>query len=55
MQSASLLVAALILLRNPCARSHRAAALLLARAAQDATLSAPEREACRDLAEALEP
>lgn len=54
MQSASLLVAALVKLRSPCARNRLAAALLLAHAARDEALSAAERDACLNLADELE-
>jgi hypothetical protein len=51
---ASLLVAALMLLRQPCTRSHAAAALLLARAAQHPVLTPAEREACSALVDDLD-
>lgn len=50
----SLLVAALVLLRQPCARNRSAARLLLERAALNTALSPIEREACNALAEDLE-
>lgn len=54
MHSASPLVAALVMLRRPCARNRITASMLLARAAQDDTLSAAEREACLNLVDELE-
>lgn len=54
MHSASLLVAALVMLRRPCARNRITASMLLTRAAQDSTLSAAEREACLNLVDKLE-
>lgn len=50
----SLLVAALVLLRHPCARSKTAARLLLERAAENAELTWAEREACQNLVDDLE-
>ncbi|MFN3751872.1 MAG: hypothetical protein ACK4SR_10925 [Thiobacillus sp.] len=50
----SLLVAALVMLRQPCARSQAAARFLLERAAGHASLSPAEREACLDLAETID-
>lgn len=52
--SASLLVAALVVLRRPCARNLGTARLLLERAADDPNLSHAEREACRSLADELD-
>jgi hypothetical protein len=51
---ASLLVAALVVLRLPCARNQATARLLLARAAEHDSLTPAEREACRHLADDLE-
>mgnify|MGYP001291728826 CR=1 FL=1 len=50
----SLLVAALVMLRQPCARSQATARFLLERAAGHASLSPAEREACLDLAETID-
>lgn len=50
----SLLVAALVLLRQPCARNRASARLLLDRAAESFALSHAEREACRNLADDLD-
>lgn len=52
--AASLLVAALVILRQPCARNKATARLLLERAAEYDSLSPAEREACRDLADDLD-
>lgn len=54
MSPASLLVAALVMLRHPCARSLGTAVLLLERAARDTALSADERETCLSLVDELE-
>lgn len=54
MHSASLLVAALVMLRRPCARNRITASMLLARAARDTALSPAEREACLNLVDELE-
>lgn len=54
MHPASLLVAALVMLRHPCTRNRITASLLLARAARDAALSPAEREACLNLLDELE-
>jgi len=51
---ASLLVAALVLLRHPCSRSQATARLLLERAAEHAELTPAEREACRSLADDMD-
>lgn len=51
---ASLLVAALVVLRQPCARNKATARLLLERAAECDSLTAVEREACRHLADDLD-
>ena len=51
---ASLLVAALVVLRQPCARNKATARLLLERAAEYDSLSPVEREACRNLADDLD-
>lgn len=51
---ASLLVAALVMLRRPCARNQAAAQLLLERAAENTELSPVEREVCRNLADDLD-
>ncbi|MEW6400168.1 MAG: hypothetical protein B7Z35_15285 [Hydrogenophilales bacterium 12-61-10] len=48
---ASLLVAALVMLRHPCSRNQATARLLLERAAEHAELTPVEREACRSLAD----
>ncbi|HEY9098373.1 MAG TPA: hypothetical protein VIN38_05855 [Thiobacillus sp.] len=53
-QPASLLVAALVMLRRPCARNQATAQLLLLRAAEYPGLTASEREACLSLADELE-
>ena len=50
----SLLVAALVMLRQPCARNRSAARLLLERVAEHAELTPAEREACRSVADDLE-
>lgn len=50
---ASLLVAALVMLRHPCARNTATAQLLLERAAEHPGLSPAEREACRGVADDL--
>ncbi|MFN3543702.1 MAG: hypothetical protein ACK4UX_02510 [Thiobacillus sp.] len=50
----SLLVAALVMLRQPCTRSQATARLLLERAAEHTSLSPAEREACLSLADAIE-
>lgn len=50
----SLLVAALVLLRQPCTRNKASARLLLDRAAESTALSLAEREACRNLADDLD-
>ncbi|MFP5410841.1 MAG: hypothetical protein ACLGG6_07685 [Gammaproteobacteria bacterium] len=52
--AASLLVAALVMLRQPCARSQATARLLLERAAEHPGLSPAEREACLNLADAID-
>jgi hypothetical protein len=54
MPPTSLLVAALVMLRHPCARNQATASLLLSRAAQHATLSPAERETCLSLSDELE-
>lgn len=51
---ASLLVAALVMLRHPCTRNRATAQLLLERAAEHAELTPTEREACRHLADDLD-
>jgi len=51
---ASLLVAALVVLRQPCARNKATARVLLERAAEYDSLSPVEREACRTLADDLD-
>jgi hypothetical protein len=53
MPAASLLVAALVMLSQPCTRNRATASLLLNRAAEDAALSPAEREACLNLADEL--
>lgn len=50
---ASLLVAALVMLRHPCARNTATAQLLLERAAEHPGLSPAERDACRSVADDL--
>ncbi len=52
--AASLLVAALVVLHQPCARNKTAARLLLERAAAHDSLTHAEREACRKLADDLD-
>lgn len=52
--SASLLVAALVMLRRPCARNQATAQLLLTRAADFPDLSPAERDACLSIADELE-
>ncbi|MHB1214858.1 MAG: hypothetical protein ACYCY9_07700 [Thiobacillus sp.] len=54
MHPTSLLVAALVMLRKPCARNLAAATLLLARAAQHSALSPAERETCLGLIDEME-
>lgn len=49
-----LLIAALIMLRAPCARNQAHARLLLERASTHKGLSQSERETCRQLAEELD-
>lgn len=51
---ASLLVAALVMLRRPCARNQATAQLLLERAAEHSALTPAEREACGELADTLD-
>lgn len=51
---ASLLVAALVMLRHPCARNKAAARLLLERAAEHTKLTPVERETCLTLADDLD-
>ena len=50
----SLLVAALVMLRHPCARNQATAQLLLKRAAEHTALTPAEREACLELADTLD-
>lgn len=52
--TASLLVAALVMLRRPCARNKATAQLLLERAAEHSELTPAEREACLNLADDLD-
>lgn len=52
--TASLLVAALVMLRRPCARNKATAQLLLERAAEHSELTPAEREACLSLADDLD-
>ena len=52
--TAPLLVAALVMLRHPCARNQATARLLLQRAADHIELTCAEREACLNLADDLE-
>lgn len=54
MHPASLLVAALLMLRHPCTRNRITASILLNRAAHDAALSPADREACLNLVDELE-
>ena len=54
MHPTSLLVAALVMLRRPCACNQATASLLLARAAQHTALSPAEHEACLCLVDELE-
>jgi hypothetical protein len=54
MQPTSLLIAALVMLRHPCARNRATASLLLSRATQHADLSPAERETCQCLLDELE-
>ena len=54
MPPASLLIAALVMLRHPCARNRATASLLLARAAQHTALSPAERETCQCLLDELD-
>lgn len=54
MHPTSLLIAALAMLRHPCARNQATASLLLARAAQHAALSPAERETCQCLLDELD-
>lgn len=51
---ASLLVAALVMLRHPCTRNKATAKLLLERAAENTGLTLAEREACLNLADDLD-
>lgn len=51
---ASLLVAALVMLRHPCNRNQATAQLLIERAAEHTELTPAEREACLDLADELD-
>ena len=51
---ASLLVAALVMLRRPCPRNQATAQLLLERAAENSALTPAEREACREFADTLD-
>lgn len=51
---ASLLVAALVMLRRPCPRNQATARLLLTRAAEFSSLTPAEREACLSLADELD-
>ena len=53
-QPASLLVAALVMLRRPCARNRATAHLLLTRAADFPQLSPAERDACLGIADELD-
>lgn len=52
--TASLLVAALVMLCHPCPRNKATAQLLLERAAEHTELTPAEREACRNLADDLD-
>lgn len=51
---ASLLVAALVMLRHPCPRNQATAQLLLERAAGHSALTPAEREACLEVADTLD-
>jgi hypothetical protein len=51
---ASLLLAVLVRLRQPCSRNRAVARLLLEHAAEHDSLSPLEREACLNLAEGIE-
>lgn len=51
---ASLLVAALALLRQPCSRSRATARMLLERAAETGELTPAECEVCRSLADDMD-
>ena len=51
---ASLLVAALVMLRHPCNRNQATAQLLLERAAEYSELTPAEREACLNLVDDLD-
>ncbi|MBU2642378.1 MAG: hypothetical protein Q7U80_05185 [Thiobacillus sp.] len=52
--SASILVAALVMLRHPCSRNKATARFLLERAAEHSELTPAERDACRSLADELD-
>ena len=52
--TASLLVAALVMLRRPCTRNKATAQLLLERVAEHSELTPAEREACLNLADDLD-
>jgi len=52
--SASILVAALVMLRHPCSRNKATARFLLERAAEHSELTPAERNACRSLADELD-
>lgn len=52
--AASLLVAALVVLRHPCTRNQATARMLLRRAADHTQLTLAEREACLNLADEME-
>lgn len=54
MHTASLLLAARVKLRQPCTRNRLTASMLVARAAEDATLTPAERDAWLDLVDAIE-
>ena len=54
MPAASLLLAALVKLHSPCTRNRITASMLLARAAEDAALSAEERATCLELVDEIE-
>ena len=54
MHPTTLLIAALVMLRLPCARNRATASLLLARAAEHTELSDAERETCLHLIDEME-
>lgn len=54
MHTASLLLAARVKLRQPCTHNRLTTSMLVARAAEDATLTPAERDAWLDLVDAIE-